>query len=116
MHDVDPRILQANERTVLAWIRTALATIALGFMIARLGLWLHAIQPGMMHERWPTWLGASFILLGMLSSIGAVVRFARARRALLEGRPIPSSGGLVSLVAFGLTVLAGVTLVYVLLA
>jgi putative membrane protein len=114
MHDVDPRILQANERTLLAWIRTALAIIALGFVIARVGPWLHAIEPGVVGGRWPMWLGASFILLGMASNVVATIRFSRSRRAILEGRPIPSSGAAASFVAIGLTVLAGVMLAYVL--
>jgi putative membrane protein len=33
----------ANERTFLAWIRTSLAVIALGFAVAKFGTWLREI-------------------------------------------------------------------------
>ncbi len=33
----------ANERTFLAWIRTGIATISLGFVIARFSFWLREI-------------------------------------------------------------------------
>jgi len=35
----------ANERTYLAWIRTGIAIIALGFVVARFGLFLREISP-----------------------------------------------------------------------
>jgi inner membrane protein YidH len=37
----DPRIFFAAERTLLAWIRTGLTVIALGFVVARFGLFLN---------------------------------------------------------------------------
>jgi uncharacterized membrane protein YidH (DUF202 family) len=40
----DSRFVQANERTLLAWIRTGLALVTFGFVIARLGAWLNAVQ------------------------------------------------------------------------
>jgi putative membrane protein len=115
---IDPRILQANERTLLAWIRTALAVIAFGFVIARAATWLRAADPGTSdgHGSGSVWLGAGFIVLGMASNVIAVIRFARARNAILAGRPIPS-GGLTGIsLALGLTVLAGALLVYALAA
>ena len=35
---------QANERTFLAWLRTSLALIGFGFVIARFGLFLRELQ------------------------------------------------------------------------
>jgi putative membrane protein len=35
----------ANERTFLAWVRTAIAVMAFGFLIERFDLFLHAITP-----------------------------------------------------------------------
>ncbi|MFY8202182.1 MAG: YidH family protein, partial [Pirellula staleyi] len=40
MEAVDPRIYFAAERTLLAWLRTGIAIIGLGFLVARFGLFL----------------------------------------------------------------------------
>ena len=43
----DPRIYFAAERTLLAWLRTGLTVIGLGFLVARFGLFLRVMrQPG----------------------------------------------------------------------
>ncbi len=40
MTQSDPRVFFAAERTLLAWIRTAITLMALGFVVARFGLFL----------------------------------------------------------------------------
>jgi putative membrane protein len=42
MHD--PRVFFAAERTLLAWVRTGLTIMAFGFVVARFGLFLRAIE------------------------------------------------------------------------
>ena len=42
--DNDPRVFFAAERTLLAWLRTGLTVMALGFMIARFGLFLQLLS------------------------------------------------------------------------
>ena len=71
----DSRLLQANERTLLAWIRTALALLGFGFVIARLGSSLL--------------VGAGFVALGVIANVFAMIRYGRAQRALLHNQPIP---------------------------
>ena len=39
----DPRVRFAAERTLLAWIRTGLALMGFGFVVARFGLFLREI-------------------------------------------------------------------------
>lgn len=41
---------QANERTFLAWLRTAIALIGFGFAIARFGLFLRELQAAVMRQ------------------------------------------------------------------
>lgn len=41
---------QANERTFLAWLRTAIALIGFGFAIARFGLFLREFQAALTHQ------------------------------------------------------------------
>ena len=45
MPDNDPRVFFAAERTLLAWVRTALGLIGLGFVVARFGLFLRLVRP-----------------------------------------------------------------------
>ncbi len=65
---------QANERTFLAWLRTAIALIGFGFAIARFGLFTRQLQatlatqpapehPGLNSEN----LGIGLVVLGVLS-------------------------------------------------
>ena len=84
----DSRQLQANERTLLAWIRTALALLTFGVLIARFG-------PGL--------VGAGFVALGLVANVFALIRHARARRAIVDNRPIPEDA---FPLAFGLLVIA----------
>lgn len=44
MSDPDPRVFFAAERTLLAWVRTGIAAIGLGFLVARFGYFLLAIN------------------------------------------------------------------------
>jgi putative membrane protein len=43
--DPDPRVYFAAERTLLAWVRTGVTVIGLGFVVARFGLFLRLINP-----------------------------------------------------------------------
>ena len=42
----DPRVRFAAERTLLAWLRTGLALMGFGFVVARFGLFLREFDPG----------------------------------------------------------------------
>jgi putative membrane protein len=97
----DPRMLQANERTLLAWLRTGVSLITFGFVISRTSLWLRRSEP-----RWTALggdlIGAAFVLLGAITEAVGVIRYLRIRRALLSGQPIPV--GAVEIVAIGVAV------------
>jgi putative membrane protein len=65
----DPRVFFAAERTLLAWIRTGLGVMALGFVVERFGLFLALIglQSGVPHGSSPamsTTIGVSLALAG----------------------------------------------------
>jgi putative membrane protein len=85
----DPRSLQANERTLLAWIRTGLALMAFGFVIDRLALWLRyeLSQSGTSSLV----LGTTAIGLGAACQMIGAVRFLAMRRALTAGESLPAS-------------------------
>jgi putative membrane protein len=94
----DPRVALAAERTLLAWIRTGLALMGFGFVVARFGLFLREIS---LAEHLPQprttgisfWLGGALIVLGVLVHLGAGVQHLRLVQALSihDAYRIPSS-------------------------
>jgi putative membrane protein len=79
----DPRFSLANERTFLAWIRTALALIAGGVAIDAVALPL------------PVWVRVAtsivLLLLGLIVPVASWLHWAATERALRLGRPLPGS-------------------------
>lgn len=75
----------ANERTLLAWVRTAVAMIGLGFVVAKFSLLLHEIAGTHVHHLTQTAGNIVGILL-VLSGVGtagfAIVNFERVRRGI----------------------------------
>ena len=98
----DPRFTFANERTFLAWIRTALALLAAGIALEALEI------PDQSTLR--LLVVTALSLLGAISSVLAFLRWARAERALRESKPLPSPG-LAPVLSFGLAVAAIVIVV-----
>jgi putative membrane protein len=78
--DVDIRFLLANERTLLAWVRTALTLLAGGVALIYLN-----------PELFP--LGIVLIALGTGAAIVGYRRFEAAERAIRAGRMIPRGRG-----------------------
>lgn len=103
----DPRFTLANERTFLAWIRTSLALLAGGIAIEAFtsGLFLEPVRKG---------LAVLLLLLGMMLSSGAAVRWVRVERSMRDKAPLPLPL-LVPLVAGTGALAAAVVLVFILL-
>lgn len=81
----DPRVFFAAERTLLAWNRTSLTLMAFGFMIERFGLFVHLVTaaPSDALERGVSyWIGITFIALGSLVAIVAVIEYRKVLRTL----------------------------------
>jgi len=68
----DPRVLLAEERSNLAWLRTALGVMGFGFLLAKFDLFLNIVsaQPSglVIVRHLPYWLGAGMVLLGAVIS------------------------------------------------
>jgi putative membrane protein len=99
----DPRVALAAERTLLAWLRTGLAMMGFGFVVARFGLFLHEIAAARGSLAHPShglslWVGATLIVLGVVVNVLAAVQHVRLLGRLKRGepyRPSPWSLGVV---------------------
>jgi len=111
---VDLRILQANERTLLAWVRTSLALMGFGFLVARISPFLSEVEVEQ-NGSWAVWTGAAFLVLGTFCNLAAGVRFVRTRAAILAGEPVVPGQAVALSLAFGLALLGGLLAVHVLL-
>ena len=100
----DPRFSFANERTFLAWVRTALALLAGGVALHVLPL---TISWGAR-----TGLAALFIVLAVMAAVAGWLRWAQAERAMRVGAPLP--GLAIAAVLTLATVVAGLALLVVL--
>jgi putative membrane protein len=81
----DPRFTLANERTFLAWSRTALALVAAGLAIVQLLPPFHGVPLGR-HV-----LGVPLIVLGAVVAVAAYVEMTRNQVAMRRGDPLPRS-------------------------
>jgi putative membrane protein len=88
----DPRVFFAAERSFLSWIRTGLALMGFGFVVARFGLFLREIAAMQGDPPAPagpsTWFGVGLIGLGVLLTATHVSTVRRLNRGEpFVGRP-----------------------------
>lgn len=87
----------AAERTFLAWIRTGLALMGFGFVVARFGLFLETLQTGRPNFQPQTyglrtyglsfWFGTGLIVLGVFVNILSAWSHVRLVNQLERGGP-----------------------------
>ena len=75
----DPRVYFAAERTFLAWIRTGLGLMGVGFAVARFGLFLRELRSAETHTTVHTsglsvTAGVAIVFLGVVVLIAAAVQ------------------------------------------
>jgi putative membrane protein len=85
-----PREHLANERTLLAWARTAITFIALGFGVSRFDVFLRELrrpEGGVgASGAFSAAIGIVFVLAGLLTAAAGVTRYFQAREQIEEGR------------------------------
>jgi putative membrane protein len=93
----------ANERTFLAWVRTAIAVMAFGFVIERFDLFLQVAAPQLAQRQLGSQLsvhgqtfaniaGLAFIAIGVAMIVIAGVRFAKTAKDIESEADVPSAG------------------------
>ncbi|MDQ2834792.1 MAG: DUF202 domain-containing protein [Acidobacteriota bacterium] len=86
----DPRVYFAAERTFLAWIRTGLGLMGVGFAVSRFGLFLRQFSASQAHppphsSGLSQWSGISLVALGVIINLAAVLRHFQLVHELASG-------------------------------
>lgn len=86
----DPRVYFAAERTFLAWIRTGLGLMGVGFAVARFGLFLRELRASEAHilvhgTGISVWSGVAIVVLGVIVLISAVFEHRKLIQELGAG-------------------------------
>lgn len=110
----------ANERTFLAWIRTSLAIIGLGFVVVKFSLFVREMEivVSSKHEirHAPSYslpLGLTLIALGAIITIASYFRYRRIQREITMEK-FTQSSTLIRVTAIMLVVACGLLIVYLL--
>ncbi len=110
----------ANERTFLAWVRTAIAVMAFGFIVERFDLFIEVAAPSLVGrtvsvpgQKFGNIAGLALIVLGAAMVAVAAVRFLATAKLIdsVESHPGPGSRADLALAAL-LVLLGGALFVY----
>ncbi len=107
----------ANERTFLAWVRTAIAIMAFGFLVEKFDLFLEITTQTLTGHAYALGghlvgkvAGFLLILLGGAMMILAIIRFRQAAKAIDDPRDHPGAGTRIDVTLTALVVMLGVVL------
>ncbi len=108
----------ANERTYLAWVRTAITVLGLGFVVGKFGVWLRYMSLASPVPHPPSTgisvpLAIGMICVGALLALIATWRYRQVRQAIESGRPATAGAAVVAVTALvmGFAALMLVTIV-----
>lgn len=113
----DYRDHAANERTYLAWIRTAIAVMAFGFLIEKFNLFITFIGKSMGDETsYQSSLSAELVGLGLLMAgiliiVCATIRFFATKKSIDSDETIPYSAKKTNIILSTLMILIALFLV-----
>jgi putative membrane protein len=107
-NDPDPRVSLANERTFLAWIRTALGLIAVGIGVA-------TFVSTQATKGFAVILAAGLVIIGGAIASVSWFRWLAVERAVRKGAAVPPTR-MSPLLAFGVAGLAIIAIIVVVLA
>ena len=115
LHHVSEHL--ANERTILAWVRTAIAVMTLGIAINRFSLFLvefaRMVPGGRVANVHAEEAGIGLVIVGVLVMLGGIWHYLDVARAIDEGT-YRSSRLRIVMPAMVVVLLGGTTLVWLL--
>lgn len=114
MREAEVREHLANERTLLAWVRTGVGLISIGFVIERAGVLAAASPVGGVTVGVSTAFGFALAVLGCLTLVLGVFQFLRNRKRIISNTFTPDILAYILVVA-GSLALAGSFMAYVIL-
>ncbi len=107
----------ANERTFLAWVRTAIAVMAFGFLIERFDLFIKFAAPAAAQQQltphsqsFANAVGLAFIAIGVAMIVIAGIRFVRTGKDIEGEQEVPSMGARFDLALAALIGLLGASM------
>lgn len=107
----------ANERTFLAWIRTAIAVMAFGFLVERFDLFLETVAPSLsgrmlspVGQKFGNFVGLALIVVGTAMVALAMIRFIRNAKDIDSNEEKLAAGSKLDLALASLLVLLGVSM------
>jgi putative membrane protein len=109
----------ANERTFLAWVRTSISIISLGFVVAKFGVWLRELalrlapQAPMYSTGLSLPIGVAMMSLGGILAALAAWHYHLVNLAIERGE-VRASRGLVIAVTAAIILMAGLMIAYIL--
>jgi putative membrane protein len=112
----DPRVRFAAERTLLAWMRTGLALMGFGFVVARFGLFLREIAAAGQvaaprHSTgWSLWIGTALIGLGVAVSLLASFEYYRFVSRSKQGKTYAPRTAMLAVVVAVILALLGIVM------
>jgi putative membrane protein len=110
----------ANERTFLAWVRTSIAIISLGFVIAKFGVWLRELatrlapQIPLRSSGMSLPMGVAMMALGGALAVLAAWHYHLVNRAIERGE-VRANRNLIVTVTVAVALLAVMMIAYLLL-
>ncbi|MFI1913116.1 YidH family protein [Nocardia sp. NPDC020380] len=105
---LDYRFTLANERTFLAWMRTALGLLAGGVAV-------HELVRPFRHHGVRTAVGMACIVLAVIIAVGAYGRWRKVQAVMEAGGVLPRTV-MVPILAFGIAVIAALASIGLLLS
>ncbi len=107
----DARVYFAAERTQLAWIRSGVALMGLGFVVARFGLVLRELSSADTtgpHHTASLWVGVVLVFFGVALHLNAAVQHAMTIRRLRRGETLQFKTVSLATILTGLLALLGI--------